>query len=189
MNELFIYHLIHSCGFNYQFYDEPKSMSPVEASVLSPRTICIHLAVEHHHWDSSQASQTQNTKNRIIFSPPPTQASSSSCVHCLSKWCWPHIFASQKPESYPRLLVQPPISSPSPAPPPSPSSLHTSPLHCPATIDFRAFIHAAPSGFLTQPQIQHLSQVSPSSQDSSCSVQCIQTPITLIISLLIHLQY
>lgn len=71
MNELFIYHLIHSCGFNYQYYDEPKSMSPVEASLLSPRPICIHLAVEHHHWDSSQASQTQNTKNRIIFSPPP----------------------------------------------------------------------------------------------------------------------
>ena len=49
--------------------------------------------------------------------------------------------------------------------PPSLTSFHSVPLHCPATTDFPALIHAAPSTllsntpptFLTQPQVQCLS--------------------------------
>lgn len=67
------YYLTPVYSFSYQFYDEPKSTSPVEASVPDPRPICILLATKHHYLDSSQASPTQNSQNKTIFShlPPP----------------------------------------------------------------------------------------------------------------------
>lgn len=78
-------------------------MPPAEASLPSLRPICIYPGTEHLHLDSSQSSQTQNIQNRIIFFHLPLHTS-SSYVHYLSKWCCLHIVASQKPESYPRLL-------------------------------------------------------------------------------------
>lgn len=69
-----------------------------------PQTRCLHLATEHHDLDSSQASQMRNIPSRIIFFHLPPQATSSSCVRYLNKWCCPSIIASQKPKSYPRPL-------------------------------------------------------------------------------------
>lgn len=71
-----------------------------------PQITYMHLATEYHNLDSSQASQTQNIQNKIVFfNLPPQTSFSSSYVHYSSKWCCPHIVASQKPESYPRLLL------------------------------------------------------------------------------------
>lgn len=67
--------------------------------------IYMHLATEYHNLDSSQASQTQNIQNRIVFfNLPPQTSFSSAYIYYSSKWCCPHRAASQKPENYPRLL-------------------------------------------------------------------------------------
>ena len=102
-------------------------MSPAEASLPSSRPVGVHLVTEYHHLNNSQAFQTHNIWNRIIFFHLSPQAPSP--LFTISVNGIVPSAASQKPETHLRLLFTHSLAS---TPSPTTYFFHLMSFHVPS---------------------------------------------------------